>query len=55
MKIIKAIINFFKELFRPTPKKEKVLVEKIETIKEDLKEIDNEKLISDDINDILNK
>lgn len=51
--MIAKIIAWFLELFRKKPKEQKQLEDKIEKLEEDLEEIDEKKLSSDDINDIL--
>ncbi len=53
--MIKKIIAWIIELFRPKPKEQKILEEKVEQIKENLEEIDEKELSDSDIINILDK
>ena len=53
--MIKKIIAWIIELFRPKPKNQKILEEKVEQIKENLEEIDEKELSDSDIINILDK
>ena len=53
--MIKRIIAWIIELFRSKPKKQKVLEDNVEQIKENLEKIDEKELSDSDIIDILDK